>query len=83
MRLPSPWTLVFLLCALFWGGVIGLVRAQDIKYCIKTDSNKTKVVVQCQNGTVTVVDSINDKVVVCATSPGDTPRCQTLPLGDK
>lgn len=82
MRLPSPWALMFLFCALFWGTVIGLARAQDIQYCVRSEGTR-QVVIQCQNGTVTVVDSINDKVVVCSTNSGDTPRCQTLPLGDK
>lgn len=55
------------------------VRAQDIQYCISMDKGN-KVVMQCQNGTVTVVDNINDKVVVCSAGHNDTPRCQTLPL---
>ncbi len=83
MRLPSPWFLVFLFCALFWGCIVGIVQAADVQYCIKMDTDRGKVVVQCQNGTVTVVDSINDKVVVCTTNSSEAPRCQTLPLGDK
>lgn len=57
------------------------VRAQDIQYCVVKD-NGSKMVTQCQNGTVTVVDNINDKVVVCSSGVGTSPRCETLPLKD-
>ena len=57
------------------------VRAQDIQYCILMDKGN-RVVTQCQNGTVTVVDNVNDKVVVCSTREGSSPRCEVLPLKD-
>lgn len=76
------WGLILLMAAvivlLVWDAK---VRAADIQYCVSMDKGN-KVVMQCQNGTVTVVDNINDKVVVCSAGHNDTPRCQTLPLKD-
>lgn len=77
----NPWWILFgaiLIILIIWDAN---VRAQDIQYCIAMDKGN-KVVMQCQNGTVTVVDNINNKVVVCSAGHNDTPRCQTLPLKD-
>lgn len=76
------WGLILLMAAvivlLVWDAK---VRAADIQYCVVKD-NGSKIVTQCQNGTVSIVDNINDKVVVCSTGVGTSPRCETLPLKD-
>ena len=57
------------------------VCAGDTHYCI-TAENGTKTVTQCQNGTVSIVDDYEGKVVVCSAAAGDSPRCQVLPFKD-
>ncbi len=50
-------------------------------YCIVADGD-AKVVTPCPDGKAKIVDNIGEKVVVCSTQPGESPRCQTLPLKD-
>lgn len=67
------------------GAMVSTAYADEPKethYCISADRGY-KTVVQCQNGTVTVVDNTSEKVVVCSTNPSDQPRCQALPFGSK
>ena len=79
MKLPTAlWVILVLLVA------DGIARADDkvTHYCIQME-NGTKTVTQCQKGTVTIVDSVSDKVVVCSSNPSEKPRCQTLAFKDK
>jgi len=48
-------------------------------YCI-TSENGSRTVTQCQDGTVTVVDNVNDKVVVCGKGINGHPSCEILPM---
>lgn len=79
------WGLILIMAAviilLIWDSK---VRAEQVNthYCIQTE-NGNKTVTQCQNGTVTIVDNANDKVVVCSTNPSENPRCQTVAFKDK
>lgn len=79
--MKNPWFWAFIL--VIFGLILldGKVRAED-HYCIQME-NGFKTVTQCQNGTVTIVDSNTDKVVVCSTNPSEKPRCQTLVFKDK
>lgn len=78
-RYLTTWEAFLLLAAgtLFF---IGDAHA-DPQYCV-TSEKGTKMVTQCQNGTVTIVDDYEGKVIVCSAAAGDSPRCQTLPFKD-
>lgn len=83
MKLPKAlWVILVLSIVLLVAD--GIARADDknTHYCIQID-NGNKTVMQCQNGTVTIVDSVSDKVVVCSSNPAEKPRCQTLAFKDK
>lgn len=81
MKLPKAlWIILVLTIILLVAD--GVARAENTHYCIQID-NGNKTVMQCQNGTVTIVDSVSDKVVVCSTNSSETPRCQTLAFKDK
>jgi len=79
--LPRSFWIVFVifLCLLAWDA---WADDKNTHYCIQMD-NGSKTVTQCQNSTVTIVDSFSDKVVVCSTNPSETPRCQTLAFKEK
>ena len=62
MKLPTAlWVILVLTIILLVAD--GIARADDknTHYCIQID-NGNKTVMQCQNGTVTIVDSVSDKV---------------------
>lgn len=74
--------LILLIAAVIMFSGISRADEKNTHYCIQID-NGSKTVMQCQNGTVTIVDNVGDKVVVCSTNPSETPRCQTLTFKDK
>lgn len=83
MKLPKAlWVILVLFIILLVAD--GIARADDKvpHFCIQME-NGSKTVTQCQNGTVTIVDSFTDKVVVCSSNPAEKPRCQTLAFKDK
>lgn len=83
MKLPTAlWVVLVLLVILLIAD--GVARADDknTHYCIQME-NGNKTVSQCQNGTVTIVDNVSDKVVVCSTNSNEKPRCQTLAFKEK
>lgn len=83
MKLPTAlWVILVLTIILLVAD--GIARADDKvpHFCIQME-NGSKTVTQCQNGTVTIVDSFTDKVVVCSSNPAEKPRCQTLAFKDK
>lgn len=83
MKLPTAlWVILVVLIILLVAD--GVARADDKvpHFCIQME-NGNKTVTQCQNGTVTIVDSFTDKVVVCSSNPSEKPRCQTLAFKDK
>lgn len=80
--LPRSFWVIFVIAVLLlvWNGY-ARAEEKNTHYCIQME-NGYKTVTQCQNGTVTIVDNVSDKVVVCSTNPSENPRCQTVAFKD-